>query len=139
MNMSNTVFSSTFKAELAQLDNVLAFLEGTLEELECPMKCSMQIPLALEEAFVNVANYAYPQTSGEAELSVEGMDNTVKIVLSDRGIPFDPLKKDDPDITLSADKRNIGGLGIFMVKKIMDKVEYSYTDGKNILTMYKNF
>ena len=138
-HMSNTVFSSTFKAELEQLDEVLAFLEGALEELECPMKCSMQIPLAIEEAFVNVANYAYPQSEGEAEFSIEGEGSGVKIVLSDSGIPFDPLAKDDPDITLSAEKRNIGGLGIFMVKKIMDKVEYSYTDGKNILTMYKNF
>ena len=139
MDMSNTVFSSTFKADLEQLDAVLSFLEGALEELECPMKCSMQIPLAIEEAFVNVANYAYPQSEGEAELTVEGDGSAVKIVLSDSGIPFDPLAKEDPDITLSAEKRDIGGLGIFMVKKIMDKVDYSYTDGKNVLTMYKNF
>ena len=139
MDMSNTVFSSTFQADLEQLDAVLAFLEGALEELGCPMKCSMQIPLAIEEAFVNVANYAYPQSKGEAEFTVEREGNAVKMVLTDSGIPFDPLAKDDPDITLSADKRNIGGLGIFMVKKIMDRVEYSYTDGKNILTMYKNF
>ena len=139
MNMSNTVFASTFKAELEQLDDVLAFLEDALEQLECPMKCSMQIPLAIEEAFVNVANYAYPQAKGEAELSVEGDGTSVKIVLTDSGIPFDPLAKEDPDITLSADKRKIGGLGIFMVKKIMDKVAYAYTDGRNILTMIKNF
>lgn len=137
--MSDTVFSHTFKAELTQLDDVLAFIESALDAVGCPMKCAMQIPLAIEEAFVNVANYAYPQSEGEAEFTVVSDGSSVKIVMSDGGIPFNPLAKDDPNITLSADQRQIGGLGIFMVKKIMDNVEYSYSDGKNILTMYKNF
>lgn len=137
--MSNKIFFSSFKAKLEYLDEVLIFAENCLKSCGCPMKSNTQICLALEEAFVNVAAYAYPQTDGETELRIQCGDNYAELTLSDSGIPFNPLENDDPDITLSAEKRKIGGLGIFMVKKIMDEVSYSYSDGKNILTMKKTF
>ena len=101
----------------------------------------MQIDVAIEEIFVNIAHYAYPEGEGDAVISV-GADTAaggVQIVFEDEGIPYDPLKNEDPDITLSAEDRPIGGLGIFMVKKSMDEVSYEYKDGKNRLTIKKSF
>ena len=138
-NMSNKIFFSSFKAKLECLDDVLGFAENCLEKCGCPMKSMNQICLALEEAFVNVASYAYPESDGDAELRIEYDSDRVLLMLSDSGVPFNPLENAEPDVTLSAEERDIGGLGIFMVKKIMDEVAYSYSDGKNILTMEKKF
>ena len=104
------------------------------------MKAQMQISVAVEEIFVNIASYAYAPDKGSATVCVEvsGDPVTVTITFVDRGVPYDPLAKEDPDVTLSADERGIGGLGIFMTKKIMDDVAYEYRDGKNILTLKKN-
>lgn len=129
----------TIDANLENLDNVLQFVEGSLEIAECPMKVIMQIAVCVEEVFVNVANYAYGDKQGDCTITVEIQDNNAKITLIDRGIPFNPLAKEDPDITLSADERQIGGLGIFMVKKSMDKVFYSNDDGNNIFIMEKSW
>ncbi len=135
--MSNKSFYSSFKAKLEYLNDILEFTENCLEKSDCPLKCTNQIGIALEEAFVNVASYAYPQSEGKVELRIEYNSDCVQLILSDYGLPFNPLEKDDPDITLNAEERKIGGLGIFMIKKIMDEVAYSYSNGKNILTMKK--
>ena len=103
------------------------------------MKAKMQLDIAVEEIFINIANYAYAPGIGKATVRVEvsGDPVTVTITFIDRGVPYDPLKKDDPDITLSADEREIGGLGIFMTKKVMDNISYEYKGGQNILTLKK--
>ena len=94
------------------------------------MKDQLQIQVAVEEIFVNIANYAYTPETGEAliRMRFDRYSREVSITLTDSGIPFDPLKKEDPDVTLTAEQRKIGGLGIFMVKKSMDAVEYEYID-----------
>ena len=122
------------------LDDVQAFVGERLDAAECPMKAQMQISVAVEEIFVNIASYAYAPDKGSATVRVEvsGDPVTVTITFVDRGVPYDPLAKEDPDVTLSAEERGIGGLGIFMTKKIMDDVAYEYRDGKNILTLKKN-
>ena len=129
------------KADTAELDNVLSFADTILEELGCSVKAQMQIDIAIEEIFVNIAHYAYPEAEGEAVIYVEPGESgsSVTITFEDEGIQYDPLKNEDPDITLSAEDRPIGGLGIFMVKKSMDEVSYEYMDGKNRLTIKKSF
>ena len=129
----------TVDALVSNLDQVLAFVDGQLETTDCSMKAQMQIDVAVEEIYVNIANYAYAPETGKAYISVQpDPDNaSVTIEFRDNGIPFDPLAKADPDVTLSAEERNIGGLGIYMVKKSMDALEYSRKDGQNILTITK--
>ena len=128
-----------YPADDSALDDVLAFVEEELEKADCPMKTVMAITVAIEEVFVNVSHYAYPNGSGEASLSIDfdSESRLMTFVLKDSGIPFNPLAKPDPDITLSAEERQIGGLGIYMMKKTMDDVSYAYKDEKNILTMKK--
>ena len=135
-NMQKTI---TMDAAVSNLNQALAFVDQALEELECPMKAQMQVDLALEEAFVNVASYAYGDGQGSVTIEVFSEPGTgeVSIRLLDQGMPFDPMKKSDPDLSLTAEERQIGGLGIFMVKKSMDQVSYEYKDGQNILTMKK--
>ena len=121
------------------LPQVLAFVDEQLEAADCPMKIQMQIDIAVEEIFVNIAHYAYNPEVGTATVRIEVMGEppAVDITFIDKGIPYDPLAKADPDVTLSAEERQIGGLGIFMVKKSMDDVKYEYLDGHNILTLKK--
>ena len=126
-----------FDAKLECLDDAISFVEEQLEACDCPMKTTMQITVCVEEMFVNVAHYAYEGREGTATLSVDTVDDSVVIQLTDSGVPFDPLAKEDPDITLSAEERRIGGLGIFMVKKSMDSVHYERRDGENVFTMTK--
>ena len=127
------------EAETANLEKVTDFIDARLEAVGCPPKAKMQIDIAAEEIFVNIANYAYRPGKGSATVRVEvsGDPVTVAITFIDRGVPYDPLKKEDPDVTLSAEERGIGGLGIFMTKKIMDDVSYEYKNGQNILTLKK--
>ena len=101
----------------------------------------MQIDVAIEEIFVNIAHYAYPSGDGEAVIQIESdeTNKTVSITFIDQGTPYDPLKNADPDITLAAEDRPIGGLGVFMVKKSMDDVSYEYKDNSNRLTLKKSF
>ena len=127
----------TFPAEDKALKEVLAFTEEQLEAAGCPMKQIMPITVAIEEMFVNVAHYAYPGKNGTVRYSIEHDEHCVTFRLADSGIPFDPLAKPDPDITLPAEKRKIGGLGIYMMKKAMDEVFYANENGENILTMIK--
>ena len=121
------------------LPQVLAFVDEQLEAADCPMKIQMQIDIAVEEIFVNIAHYAYAPEVGNAIIRIETFTDPpeVDITFIDSGIPYDPLAKADPDITLSAEERQIGGLGIFMVKKSMDDVRYEYLDGHNVLTLKK--
>lgn len=127
----------SFQAADAELSHATAFVEEELEKLDCPMKVVMQITVCLEEMFVNVAHYAYQGNEGMVTLSLDDKDGLFSITLEDEGVPFDPLAKVDPDVTLSAEERPIGGLGIYMVKKTMDEVFYEYKEGKNIFCMKK--
>ena len=131
--------NQTFPAKIEALSDVLGFVDRTLESYECPMKIQTAICVAIEEIFVNVARYAYPNGEGDMTLGVGFDEQTREITfrMADKGVPFDPLKKPDPDITLSAEEREIGGLGIFITKKTMDTVTYAYENGENILTMIK--
>ena len=128
----------TVEAKTENLDRVLAFIEQNLEAAGCPVRTQTQICVAAEEIFVNIANYAYAPETGNAVIRVAAGNGVAEIEFRDRGTPFDPLAKADPDVTLSAEERQIGGLGIFMVKKTMDEVLYRYEDGENILTIRKN-
>ena len=121
------------------LGKVIGFVDSRLDRVDCPAKAKMQLQLAVEEIFVNIANYAYAPDKGKATVRVEISEEpvTVAITFIDRGVPYDPLKKVDPDVTLSANERQIGGLGIFMTKKVMDDVNYEYKNGQNILTLKK--
>ena len=131
--------NKTFPAKTEALSDVLGYVEQTLENLECPMKTQMAICVAIEEVFVNVAHYAYGDGQGDMELAIgfEKESRTITFRMADKGIPFDPLQKPDPDITLPAEEREIGGLGIFIAKKTMDSICYAYENGENILTMTK--
>ena len=128
------------EAVLKNLPLVVEFVEKHLKRTGISLKEKLQICVAVEEIFVNIANYAYAPDRGNATVRVEfsGAPVTVSITFMDNGIPFDPLKRRDPDITLSAEERRIGGLGIFMTKKTMDSVKYEYKDGQNILTLKKS-
>ena len=128
-----------FPAKTDALNDVLAFLEEALETNGCAMKMQMAICVAIEEVFVNVARYAYGGADGEVYFSISFNELTRDITfqMRDKGVQFDPLKKPDPDVTLSAEERQIGGLGIYITKKTMDSVSYSYENGENVLTMIK--
>jgi len=127
-------------AAVENLPEVQSFVERFLETVGCGIKASTQIGVAVEEIFVNIASYAYPSSEGDAVVRIEKTQSppTVVITSIDRGIPYNPLAKEDPDRTLPASERGIGGLGIFMTKKMMDEMAYEYKDGQNILTLIKN-
>ena len=130
---------SLLEAVLENLAEVQSFVEEHLEAADCPMKAKMQIGVAVEEIFVNIANYAYAPGKGNATVRVEVSEDPVAVTITfvDNGVPYDPMTKQDPDVTLSAAEREIGGLGIFMTKKIMDDISYEYKDGQNILKLKK--
>ena len=113
-------------AKIENLEQVLAFLDTELESIDCPMKEQMQLDVAVEEIFVNIASYAYQPGEGDALIGLEKLEGPDRIVVTfiDSGVPYDPLAKEDPDVTLSAEERQIGGLGIYMVKKSMDDMTY---------------
>ena len=131
--------SITVEAKIENVDKVTEFVNEVLEEKECPLKVPMQMDVAIDEIFGNIAYYAYGKGSGNATIQIEMEDNPPKITLTfiDQGIPYNPLESKDPDITLDIEDREIGGLGIFLVKKTMDELSYEYVDGQNILTMKK--
>lgn len=119
---------------------VIEFVEKQLELHECPDKALFQIEIAIEEIFVNIVNYAELTADEDVEIRCEVLDNPLRVVVQflDNGIPFDPLAKEDPDTSVEALERNEGGLGIFMIKQMMDSVSYTYEGGKNTLTILKN-
>jgi anti-sigma regulatory factor (Ser/Thr protein kinase) len=124
-------------AKVDNLPQLLSIIDEELENAECSMKGQMQIDVAVEEIFVNVASYAYEDGNGSCTIQVDTdpANSYVTITFIDEGIPYNPLAKEDPDVTLSADEREIGGLGIFIVKKSMDKTAYERKDNKNIFSM----
>ena len=131
----------TIEATPENVDKVVEFVDEMLEEYGCGMKEQMAIDVAVDELFANIAHYAYNPDTGYATVKVDVIKDplSVEITFVDNGKPYDPLAKADPDTSLSVEDREIGGLGILIVKKSMDAVDYEYKDGKNILTIKKNF
>ena len=129
----------TIAATVENIGIVTDFVNEQLEALDCPMRAQMQIDIAIDELFGNIAHYAYNPDVGNATVRVEVTEEPLAVIITfiDGGVPYDPLKAADPDITLSAEERQIGGLGIYMVKKSMDEITYEYKDGKNILSIKK--
>jgi anti-sigma regulatory factor (Ser/Thr protein kinase) len=130
----------TFEASVEQIPRLTEQIEALLEGLDCPMKAMMQISVAIDELMANVASYAYAPGKGDVTVrfDFDADTRTVAITFIDSGIPYDPLAKPDPDVTLGAEERKVGGLGIFLVRNIMDEVKYTRSDdGKNILSMTK--
>ena len=130
----------TIAAKVENIEAVTDFVNEQLEALDCPMKAQTQIDIAIDELFGNIAHYAYNPEIGKATVRVEVTQNPLAVVITfiDNGVPYDPLAKTDPDTTLSAEEREIGGLGIYMVKKSMDEITYDYKDGQNILKIKKH-
>ena len=130
----------TIAATVENIETVTEFVNAQLELLDCPIKAQMQIDIAIDELFGNIAHYAYNPEVGNATVRVEVSEDPLAVIVTfiDNGIPYDPLRKDDPDITLSAEEREIGGLGIYLVKKSMDEISYEYKNGQNILKIKKN-
>ncbi len=124
-----------FPADTAVLHEAAVFVEEALAGAGCSTKQLMQINIAVEEIFANIANYAYGERKGQLRLGIDTADGWAEIRFTDWGAPFDPTARPDPDIMLPAEERNVGGLGIFMAKKYMDEVAYKRLDGKNILTL----
>lgn len=131
--------SITVPAQCEQLDVVQGFINEMLEGVDCDPEALIQLQIAAEEIFVNIAHYAYKHEIGTAEVEcqVEPDEGRIMICFKDQGVPFDPLAKEDADVNLSAEEREIGGLGIYMVKDMMDGVSYVYENGSNILTIHK--
>ena len=127
-------------AEIKNLGIVTEFIDKHLEEHDCNLKAQMQIDIAIDELFSNIARYAYASGIGSATVRVEIIENpkSAQITFIDSGVPHNPLETEEPDTTLSVDEREIGGLGIFLVRKTMDEMIYEYKDGQNILIIKKN-
>ena len=136
-----TMKELSLNAVIENIDTVTDFVNEQLEQYDCPAKAQMQIDIAIDELFSNIARYAYNPDVGPATVRVEVVEDPLSVVITfiDHGKPYDPLSTEDPDITLSAEERQIGGLGIYMVKKSMDEIAYEYKDGQNILRIKKRF
>ena len=126
----------TIPAKIEFLDQVIGFIEAELAETECSVKLRAMIDIAVEEIFVNIAHYAY-ENEGEATIGCAVSGNKITVTFTDSGLPYNPLEKEDPDISVDSRERRIGGLGIFIAKKSMDNIKYQYADGRNVLTIEK--
>lgn len=136
---SRNIFN--IRAETKHLEQVLMFIDRKLAEYDCPLRIRGQIALAAEEIFVNIARYAYENKIGDAGIQVEVEQEPLQVLITftDQGVPYDPLQRETPDLSLSAEERPIGGLGIYLMRQSMDDVSYEYREGKNILTIKKKF
>ena len=136
---NDTGSSITLPAAVENIGKITAFIEGKLEERDCPIKKAMEISLVVDEIMANVAMYAYAPGTGDVtvQFGFEEESRTVSVTFIDSGVAFDPLAKEDPDVTLPAEERKIGGLGIFLVKKTMDEVTYRRENDQNILCIRK--
>ena len=139
-SLTFTLNEMELEAARENLEEVQAFVDERLEKAGSDNKTRMQISVAVEEIFINIASYAYAPDKGNAVVRVEVTEDpvTVMITFIDHGVPYDPLARENPDIKLPAEERTPGGLGIFMTKKIMDDMTYEYKDGQNILALKKN-
>ena len=127
-------------AIIQNIPKLTAFVEEFAEANDCPMKVVMQLDVAIDEIFSNISQYAYKEGPGKVRVSIDCLEEPkgIKVIFEDEGVRYNPLEKEDPDTTLPLEERQIGGLGIFIVKKTMDCMEYTYENGKNILTIVKN-
>ena len=132
--------TKTFIAMKENLQTVLEWMDGLLEQYNCPQKTLSQLNIAVEEIFINISSYAYPQGTSTVDLTCHfsGSPTDLEITFTDKGVPYDPMKQKKPDITLNAEERNPGGLGIFMVRQSMDDMRYRYENGQNILMIKKS-
>ena len=128
------------EAKVENLASVNEFVEEILQPLNCSMKIQMQLELAVEEIFVNIANYAYGENTGKAFITGRILENPLRLelVFMDEGTPYNPLERKDPDLEQKMEDRAIGGLGIYLVKKNVEEIAYSYQEGKNVLTLCKH-
>lgn len=131
----------TVEARVEQIETVTEFINAELEKLDCPIKAQMQIDIAVDEIVSNIAYYAYGEKTGSVTVRIEALhaENGVQLMFLDDGVPYDPLTRQDPDISAEIEERKEGGLGIFLVRKTMDDMKYEYRDGQNCLTIRKNF
>ena len=129
----------TVDALSENIPEVMDYIDRYLEKTECPEKIKGQVNIAADEIISNIIKYAYASETGDITVIPETDENTLSLTFTDRGRRFNPLETEDPDTSLTADQRDPGGLGIFMVKKLMDEVRYEYKDGQNILTIIKRF
>lgn len=130
--------TKTLLATDENMDAVHEFVHAQLGD-GCPLQLLNQIDLAVEEIYINIAHYAYAPTTDKVEITctVEGAPPAVTVTFKDRGRRFDPLAREVPDLTLSAEDRQIGGLGIYLTRQFMDEVSYCYEDGQNVLSFRK--
>lgn len=127
------------ESKIEDIEAVTKFVQTELQSLGCSGHAVMQIKMAIDEIFGNICYYAYGSKTGPVKVSV-GMDDerkTAVLTFSDNGIPYNPLEADIPDIELDGEERPVGGLGIFIVREMMDDITYEYKDGKNILCLTK--
>ncbi len=131
----------TVDARTESLPEILSFVGAELEAMDCPEGTRKQLFIVIDEVFANIAGYAYAGGEGSVtvRLEAEAEPRAAALTFLDSGVPFDPLTKEAPDTSLKARERKIGGLGIFMVRKLTDEVSYAYADGKNTLTIKKRF
>ena len=139
--IENKVHVIDIEARVENLPQILEFIDVLLEEAGCPLRIRYEIDVAAEEIFVNIASYAYKPNVGMATVMAALSDDpaSITITFKDKGRQYDPLARKDPDTTLSAKERPIGGLGVYIVKTTMDDAFYNYEDGFNVLTIKKNF
>lgn len=131
----------TVEAIVVQIETVTEFVNAELEKLDCPMKARIQLDIAIDEIVSNIAYYAYGEKTGTVTVRIEALqeENGVQLMFLDSGVPYDPLTRQDPDISAEIEERKEGGLGIFLVRKTMDDMKYEYKDGQNCLTIRKSF
>lgn len=131
----------TVEAIVEQIETVTEFVNAELEKLDCPMKARIQLDIAIDEIVSNIAYYAYGERTGTVTVRIEALqeENGVQLMFLDSGVPYDPLTRQDPDISAEIEERKEGGLGIFLVRKTMDDMKYEYKDGQNCLTIRKSF
>lgn len=137
--VTNKVMKKKIKvpAEMLYLDNVLEFIILMLSDHGCSVKLQRQIMLVVEEIFCNIVSYAYPKKKGCIIISCKIIENVINLMIIDNGYPFNPLQKEDPDLLIPAETRDIGGFGIYLVKKTVDYIDYKFKDGRNVLVLTK--
>ena len=131
--------SITTEAKMENIERITVFMDREMEKINCPARQQIQIRIAIDEIVSNIVRYAYRQETGTVTVQFDynESDRSILLTFSDKGFPFDPLQQAAPDITLPAEKRKIGGLGILLVRKTMDEVSYVRENGKNILRIKK--